>query len=533
MRRNIVDGSLVTSKAITRHIYGIRAIAVSPDDRFVASLSLQHRIHINSLDPSEGFSEIVPATPSQRCTRIDFSPDGKRLYFCKQSDSGENTKKEPNQFVVWDVASGKAVFASAAKSLRTLGPVDASSDGLYVAIGAHHHIQLFDTNRNDFSRAIPVARSLVLDVAYSPNNQFLAVASRDGTLTVLDVGVGGAHHRYETAYQVRHHSESLNAIAWIDDATLLTGDDGGRILLHNLRSSLDPAEEYASQICRLQSDGKHLVVIDSSGNASIADLRDGEIVCKLEGMRRDPPLRVKLDQQADLLALSYGNQLQIWNLRNRRPQTTVTHHVTTQLQPDATSAISEIDFAPDGNLIATIGGVDGTAIVWDSKSGKVKKEFTIDTSGMGLLVSFSPDGKKLLCSTSTSSLIYDLVKAKTFPVDTPLLAQAKWLSESIVLISSQAGLLATYDVDNRKLVSVFSNQSGAAQHLACSPDLRSLVTTDVGEMQFWNMPTGRLIGSVPIQARSIAFSPDGSQLYIASEDATSHRCELRVVSMNQ
>ncbi len=122
---NISDDSFAQGKPLTVHKYGIRAIAVSPDNRYVASLCLQHQIHINSIEPNHEYANTLIAIPSQRCTRLDFSPDSKELYFSKRVGSGRN--RSADQFVVWDIESKQQVFSGEPTSeSHVFGPVDAS-----------------------------------------------------------------------------------------------------------------------------------------------------------------------------------------------------------------------------------------------------------------------------------------------------------------------------------------------------------------------------------------------------------------------
>lgn len=534
--RSVLDGSLVQQKPLTSHAYGIRAIAVSPDNHYVASLCLQHQIHINSIGSDPPYAKKDIAVPSQRCTRIDFSPNGKQLYFSKEMEhtTASVSRDRWNEFVVWDIESEHELFSGKQLNNKYFGPVDASHDGRLVAVGASRKVQLFDVADLEFTKQIPIIGGFVIDVEFSADDRLIACGIRDGSLEVVDTNQTGSRGHANSSVHVSHpYRDPINTVAWVDDHSILTGDDAGRILLHQLTPGFEPIRTFDAHTCRLQPDGRHLVTINRLGDAEVIDLVTQQPVCQLTGLSAEIPIRVLIDPTKRWLAITYDNRLQIWNLRDEMRQCEVVHHPKSLEPSDEQFRIHRVTFSPDGQLVATVGSVDATALIWDTESGDQITEIPLGIGNMGNLVSYSPDGKLLLCAGSRGSFIYHTTTGITTPLGIARIQQAGWISETRLLVSNTDGLLGIFDCTKEKLVMVLGNQSQVATQLAISPDSRSLVTSDRQTVNFWNLPTNRLIGSIPLSARSISFSPDGSKLYLTTRVPEENECELRVISRKE
>ena len=75
-----------------------------------------------------------------------------------------------------------------------------------------------------------------------------------------------------------------------------------------------------------------------------------------------------------------------------------------------------------------------------------------------------------------------------------------------------------------------TDQTHLAVEIAVSPDQKSLVTIKNCFIHFWYLPTGRLIGSLPMKAKSIAFSSDGNELYVTVRNRHFNMHKLRVIA---
>ena len=142
-----------------------------------------------------------------------------------------------------------------------------------------------------------------------------------------------------------------------------------------------------------------------------------------------------------------------------------------------TDYIMDVDFSPDGQFIATAGGWDGTARVWDASSGQVVHVF--DGYSYVPRVQFSSDGQFLL---TAHARLFDLTSGQ----------QVRAFGESPLI-----GVL--------------------------SPDGEFVATGyDNGNVELWETATGRLVRVFNEQHESrvsaIAFSPDGDRMFSGSTD---------------
>ena len=153
-------------------------------------------------DPPEVYGQAIPITATI------FSPDGKLIV-----TSGYH------ELAIWNTEDAKLV-----RRIKNVGQrvfaLAFSSDGQTLAVGCGEpgrsgEVRLVDFNSGEIKGVVARASDVVLDLAYRPGTNELAIASADSTIRIVNV---------ETLQEIRtiaSHADWVTAVAWSDDGTRL------------------------------------------------------------------------------------------------------------------------------------------------------------------------------------------------------------------------------------------------------------------------------------------------------------------------
>ena len=153
-------------------------------------------------DPPEVYSQAIPITATA------FSPDGKLVV-----TSGYH------ELAIWNTEDAKLV-----RRIKNVGQrvfaLAFSSDGQTLAVGCGEpgrsgEVRLVDFTSGEIKGVVARANDVVLDLAYRPGTNELAIASADSTIRIVNT---------ETLQEVRtiaSHADWVTAVAWSDDGTRL------------------------------------------------------------------------------------------------------------------------------------------------------------------------------------------------------------------------------------------------------------------------------------------------------------------------
>lgn len=153
-------------------------------------------------DPPEVYSQVIPITA------MIFSPDGKLVV-----TSGYH------ELAIWNTEDAKLV-----RRIKNLGQrvfsMAFSTDGQTLAVGCGEpgrsgEVRLVDFNSGDIKGVIARTSDVVLDLAYRPGTNELAIASADSTIRIVNI---------ESLQEIRtiaSHADWVTAVEWSDDGTRL------------------------------------------------------------------------------------------------------------------------------------------------------------------------------------------------------------------------------------------------------------------------------------------------------------------------
>ena len=295
----ILRGPDGRKQGVVRHTMAVRALAVSPDGRMLASASDDLTVRRWSLP--EGRPMGSPATFMHKPTAVRFSPDGKTLAVAvtdtagsgsavHQTDAGSGQKRirircaghplslawspegtflaagcRNSTATVWKINSRTNPRTFNAKLGRMWG-IAFSPDGRLLAGSKGTIPLLWDFAEGHESLRLEGHGRGISSIAFSPDGRSLVTGSYDYTVRLWDLATG------QEKWRLHHGGNTVNSVAFSPDGRLvLSGGDDGTVRLIDATSGKQvlsygghTGPVYAVTFLR---DGRHAV--SGSKDASI------------------------------------------------------------------------------------------------------------------------------------------------------------------------------------------------------------------------------------------------------------------------
>ncbi|HLK57135.1 MAG TPA: WD40 repeat domain-containing protein, partial [Chthonomonadaceae bacterium] len=462
------------------HFGEIMAIAFSPDNRLVATASRDQTVKL--WETKRGTLRYSLTGHAGRVFGVAFSPDGKTLYSVGQAGVVR----------AWDTESGTLLrtfppFHTGGR-LSTLWCGGKNGDTLLVAIAhADKSILLekisLSTGKLEVIATLTEHERIVNALAFSPDGKTLASGDMGGSVKTWDTE-DGSLQRNLSGHAMRIDSLAFSA----DSKTLADACFDGESFLYEVKSGKKIGEMNMNR----PEEGVGAVAFSPDGSQIVTGGHGGE----------------------------KGNEyLMVWDAK--------TYQETRVLQGHE-GFVSALAYSPDGSLLAS-GSRDNTLRIWDAHTGKERS--VSGRSNYLTSVAFSPDGS-LLASGSDDRYVR-IWNARTGALDHILSGHAGGVLA--VAYSSNGALLASGGRDGKVLVwdahtgalrHTLKSPGGAINALAFSPDGATLAggcgwAIYGGSVQVWDINTEKLTHTLDGQSlqpvRTVAFTPDGSQIVSASE----------------
>ncbi|MDX1933645.1 MAG: AAA-like domain-containing protein [Capsulimonadales bacterium] len=333
--------------------------------------------------------------------------------------------------------------------------------------------------------------------AVSRNGRSLAVAEKNGRLSLLDASTGRTHwERKDLRYPVTHlmFQQGDRTVLSLEDAG---GKDGGEVRtvrVHDTATGEDVTPDYLRAPDFLQAFNHaagRLMAVSENGRFFAFQVTTGRVLL-LDANRSGGAMysRIELDSLSPLLSAAFS-------LEERRLVTgdSTGRVVVLKLLPgstfetqevarfQATSAgISYCQFAPAGATVA-VGSTDGTVVLWDISSGRKLRTFKGHVASINYL-RFEDRADRL------------------------------WTGD-------ESGEIRCWALPDRDSSGFLVANPSAFRDLAVSPDGRSLLIADSETVLLRDAVTGRRLRnfSAPTMITAGAFSPDGLRVALANDQA--------------
>lgn len=192
-----------------------------------------------------------------------------------------------------------------------------------------------------------------------------------------------------------------------------------------------------------------------------------------------------------------------------------------------TNAVNRAVWSPDGNRIATASS-DDTARVWDAVSGTLLMTLSGHTDIVAW-VEWSPDGKYLLTASHDNTVrVWDSTTGAllmTLAGHMALVNQASWSPDGTRIVSaSDDGTARIWDAANGQPLFILNGHRLGVYRATWSPDGTRVATASADTTaRIWDATTENslfeLTGHIDVVTR-VAWSPDGKRVATASDDQT-------------
>ena len=320
--------SLVKSvQLFDEFVYPFSNSEVSPDGKFLATGFDDNVIRL--IDLESGTFAYESEVFNEKVVSLTFDPVASYLYF---SLSG-------GRVIIFDYEKMK-VRKEIQESVFRTQALTGHPRGNIVIMASHNEMRFYNVKKKETFKLLKGKVSPVVNMAYDPNGDFLAVAS-----------------------------DKINIQIW------------------DLKLNKTVATINGFFPCAFSPDGKYLIGSVSNLDLGVWEVETGEQIGTLKtNFQIQKSLTVSPDGK-NVAAGGMSGEISVWDIESQQKLKSFPAHA---------GIINAVDYNRDGKLLASA-SYDQTAKVWDLESGEELHSFTDQTICISD-VKFSPDGKHLASS---------------------------------------------------------------------------------------------------------------------------------------
>jgi len=496
------------------HAKGVTCLAYSPDGKLLASGSEDATLRVWDVVSGRMVGNVSGHEKMVHC--LSFSPDGTKLF----SGSGDGVVLVSNPVSPCEPSTlcrgDGRVFA--------LAP---SPDGRVLAFAREKFIYFYDLEKNT-QIALPLERrDTVRSLAFSADGQTLASAGDDHAITIWDARGRSVRSVYightDRVYQIAFSPENGMLVSASKDGSVKIWDPS----IPQQRDPLLVLQGQAVFDVAYSADGSKIASISYDGARTKAWLWNAdseEEIATQHWVNQDNHFfrMAFLPDDAGLIYCARKKSVVWWD-RKQDILRTFANILAEQF---------DIAVAPDGKQFAVAGNETGRVVLVNMESG----EQSASLPGQRC-VEYSPDGRFIAYESTTMPFaveLWDLEAGHRMAVltghdgyvyDVDFSRDGRYLATAC-----DDGSTRMWDIATAEEFQTLRAHTGVVKRVVFHPSGKRVVTASENSIDLWDVETGALLLSFPVQtgkqAMAIEFSPDGRTLAMATWDGQEGRVDL-------
>ena len=349
----------------------------------------------------------------------------------------------------------------------------------------------------------------IIDIALSPNSQYIASASWDGTIRLWDLKGNPIGQPFKG-----HKAQVLSVAFSPDGQYIVSGGSDAAIQLWDLKGNPSGQQfgghEDAVMSVTFSPDGQYIASASWDGTIRLWDLKGNSIGNPFKGHVLEVYSVAFSPNGQYIVSGGSDSTIRLWDIKGNPIGEPFRGHE---------DVVESVAFSPDGQYIVS-GSRDKTVRLWDLKGNPIYNPFQGHEDQVQS-VAFTLDGRYIVSGSVDATVrLWDLKGnqvGKAFRGHTTGVSSiALSLNGQLIASGSYDGTVRLWDLNSNQTAKLFKVPV-TVNSVAFSPDSQHIVSGGSSVLQLWDTQ-GDLIGEQIYENRvaSVAFSPDGK--YVIASD---------------